>query len=225
MSNQGKPKSPHSFKTYICSYLGGYASGIAGEIVSLALSGKINSSGFVSASFSENCFQSAIQQVAKDFTKNELKRHSYFLKLSKDHPFLFGAATGLPMWALTKLVTVPMNHIRHDDTKVFYGIQKPIREEMMYHTIKNGLDELCISKVFPSILPHLDSPVTRKLVEGSIAGFVGGFSHIFSWPYKHSITKQTLPAAYDATLKAIPKVATKKIVYTLSRPQICKLIQ
>ena len=224
MSKVPQPQSPSTIKTYVSSYLGGYISGIAGEMVSLSMLKQLNTKGFTNITFSENCIASGIQQIAKDFTKNELKRHQYFAKLSKEHPFLFGACTGLPMWALTQLFVVPLKHIRRDDQKVFRGLEKSIRDDFVYHTFKNGLDELCIAKVFPFVLPNLSSSVTRKLVEGSVAGFVGGISHLLSWPYKYKVAKQTIPAAYDATLKAIPKVGVKKIVYSLAKPEIYKIL-
>lgn len=221
---KSKHQSPYPMKTYIASYLGGYTSGIAGELVSLSIARKFNTKEFTDLSFSENCIASGIQQIAKDFTKNQLKRYKYFSQLSQEHPFLFGTLTGLPMWGLTQFFVIPLKHIRRDDQKVFSGLKKSIQEDFVYHSIKNGLDELCIANVFPFILPKFSSSVTRKLVEGSIAGFVGGFSHLFAWPYKYAVSKQTLPCAYKATLKSIPKVGTKKIVYSISKPHFLKLL-
>lgn len=223
MKNNQEKKS--KFRFYAASFLGGLTSGVAGEIFVLWQNKKCNFTNICKPQFRDLCVISGVQQVAKDLSKNVLKRNPFFLKLSKENPLLFGACTGLPMWALTRLVAEPIQNSRNNDFKPFKTLKKTIMNDVTYHTIKNALDEYCNLRVVPAILPNLSSTAAKLAVQGAISGAVGGSAYVLAWPVKSRLTKQTLAEAVNACIKGAPKVGLKKITYTVARPKIGALIE
>lgn len=223
--NQAGPSVAQDAKNYFCTFLGGCTSGVAGEIFTLAQANKLSLKAVQAPAFRDNVTISGVQQVAKDLSKAQLKKCTAFAKLARENPFLFGASTGLPMWFITRVFATPLQNSRKDNAKPFDGFGSSVVNDVTYHTIKNGIDEYCAANVFPYVLPRLDSCVTKKFVEGSIAGLVGGGCYVLAQPVKSKLTGQTLPEAFDLCVKSIPKVGLKKITYGLARPQIVKLLQ
>ncbi|KAH0788612.1 hypothetical protein GPJ56_007294 [Histomonas meleagridis] len=220
---QKTPPMP-GMKSFAISFAAGYTSGIAGELFATWQNGQFNSKGLTKPSFKDNCIISGSQQVAKDFVKAALKKNPKMLTLSKSNPFLFGAATGIPMWALTRIVATPLQNRHNSKAKPYDGFMKSILNDAAYHTIKNGLDEYCAAKIFPCILPKVDSMIVRKLVEGSIAGVIGGGSYVLAFPFKSILTGQNISEAYSQFINNTPKVAIKKIAYTTVHPKYVQLL-
>jgi len=210
---------------YTASFAGGFASGITGELVTLCQNKKLNFEGLTSNAFSDNVIISGAQMVAKDASKDILKKMSVFSKMSTENPLLFGAATGLPMWALTRIVGSPLQNSHKKDAKPFDGYCKSVKDDFAYHTVKNALDEYCGVNIFPTVLPKLDGILTKRIVEGTIAGIVGAGSHILAFPVKSRLAGQTLPMAFSACEKTFMKVAVKKVTYSIARPRALKLLQ
>ena len=211
-------------KNYTCTFAAGLTSGVTGELFTLAQNGKLGLNNIAAPEFRDAVLLSGVQQVAKDWSKATLKRNSAFAKLSLSNPLIFGACTGLPMWAITKFVGVPLTNCRNKDKKPFEGLTTAILNDVGYHTIKNGLDEFCAVKIFPVLLPKCPNFVTAKAVEATIAGIVGGSCYVLAWPYKTALTGQSFPQAVQLMLKNTPKVAIKKATYTLARPKFVKLV-
>ncbi|KAH0791685.1 hypothetical protein GPJ56_004371 [Histomonas meleagridis] len=223
---QQKTNDNQQLKSYAASFCTAVVSGVAGETYMLIQSRKLNTQNLLAPAYRDACVISGVQQVAKDFSKNTLKKSPYLYNLSVKNPFIFGAMTGLPMWALTRLVATPLQNSRKTDVKQpFDGLFKSIINDVGYHTVKNGIDEYFAAKVFPKVLPQLPNFATQKLVEASLAGLVGGASYVISWPYKGVLTGQNISEAAKLMLKNTPKVAVKKLTYTLVRPQFANLIK
>jgi hypothetical protein len=102
--------SAPQFHFYVASFAGGATSGVTGEIFSLIQAGKFSADAITTAAFHDAVILSRIQQVAKDWSKATLKKAPTFPALATSNPFLFGAATGLPMWALTRVVGTPLQN-------------------------------------------------------------------------------------------------------------------
>jgi hypothetical protein len=197
---------------------------VTGEVFTLVQNGKLNAASVSSPAFSDAVFLSGVQQVAKDFSKNTLKKSPTFAALSTKNPFLFGAATGLPMWGLTRLVGTPLQNSRKKNVSPYAGFAKSVADDVGYHTIKNGLDELVTVCVLSKYLPTLPNFATQKFVEAAVSGIVGGSCYVLAWPYKSTLTGQALPEAVRLAIRSTPKVAIKKATYTLARPRIAKLL-
>ena len=210
---------------YAATFTGGIVSGITGELFALWQNGNLNLKGITAPAFRDLVFISGVQQAAKDASKNALKKNPFFLKLSKENPLLFGACTGLPMWAITRFVATPLQNSRKSNTAPFDGFASSVVNDVTYHTFKNGLDEFCVAKVFPQILPNLSSQPAKLAVQGAVAAAAGGSCYVFAWPVKSLLTGQSLNAAIKQCFKATPKVGIKKITYTVARPKLGKLIE
>lgn len=217
--------SRDALKGYGATFGAGYVSGIAGEVCALYMNGNLNASGITNPNFRDLCTISGVQQVAKEFSKKVLRLCPYMSNLATTNPFLFGAASGAPMWFLTRAVATPLTNMRKKDPKPFDGFGKSFVNDVAYHTIKNGIDEYCAVRVFPEILPKISSPITRRLVEGAIAGTVGAGSYTLAWPYKQIVAGQTVDKAWELTIRSFPKVMTKKISFVLSKPQFLRLLK
>jgi hypothetical protein len=210
-------------KPYAISFAGALTSGVTGELFVLLQNGKLSVAGVTSTAFQDAVFLSGVQQVAKDYSKATLKKCPTFAKLSTTNPFLFGAATGLPMWGLTRLVGTPLQNSRKG-APPFSGLSKSILDDVGYHTIKNGLDELVTVSVLSKLLPTLPNFATQKIVEAATSGLVGGACYVLAWPYKTTLTGQKLPDAVNLAIKNTPKIAIKKATFTLARPKIAGLL-
>jgi hypothetical protein len=211
-------------KTYGISFAGGLTSGVTGELFALLQSGNLNIAGITTPAFHDAIFLSGVQQVAKDLSKNALKKSPTFAKLSTSNPFLFGALTGLPMWGLTRIVGVPLQNARKKDVPLYTGLRKSILDDVGYHTIKNGLDELVTVSYLSKLLPTLPNFGTQRLVEALASGVVGGATYVLAWPYKTTLPGQRLPDAVKLAVKNAPKVAIKKATYSLARPRYVKVL-
>jgi hypothetical protein len=211
-------------KTYGPTFAGGITSGVTGELFTLLQGGKLNGAGVSAPAFRDAIFISGVQQVAKDWSKATLKKSPTFNELSIKNPLVFGAATGFPMWAITRLVATPLQNSRKSNASPFGGLVKSIKDDVGYHTIKNGIDEYVSLKVLPKVLPTLPNFATQKIVEAAVSGLVGGSCYVLAWPYKSALTGQSLSDAIALGVKNTPKVSIKKITYTLARPHFAKLI-
>jgi hypothetical protein len=221
----GKPSCAYCvLQTYGPNFAGGISAGVTGEIFTLIQNGKLNSAGLSAPAFRDAVFLSGVQQIAKDFSKATLKKCSHFNELSSKNPFLFGAATGLPMWVLTRLVGAPLQNSRKPNTAPYAGFVKSVTDEVAYHTVKNGLDEYITVKVLPKVLAGLPNFATQKIVEASVSGVIAGSCYLLSWPVKTALTGQAVGEAVTAGLKMTPKAAIKKLTYTLARPHFVALI-
>lgn len=224
-SQEPKKQSLHNSKSYVCTFGAGYVAGITGELVAALQSGKFNANGLTHPSVRDNCIISGTQQIAKEFSKNCLKSNEKFMMMTKGKPFLFGAATGIPMWALTRVVATPLQN-RHDRKKgPFTGFARSVVNEAAYYTIKNGLDEYCGAKILPELLPKVDCFATKKLVESSVSGLVAGGSYLLACPVKSMLTGSSFLDAYNQFVKAVPKAAVKKATYSLTRPKLVALLK
>ncbi|OHS98922.1 hypothetical protein TRFO_34717 [Tritrichomonas foetus] len=221
---QEPPTQKEIMKNYACTFAAGYTAGMAGEIFTAWQDNQFTPEGLTRHTIRDNCWISGVQQVAKDYSKALLKSNSKFREFSSTNPFIFGAATGLPMWAITRAFATPLQNVYKKDTPLYQNYARSVAEDVTYHTIKNGLDEVVAAYVFPIVLPKFENPALKKLVEGSIAGIVGGSTYVLAWPAKTVLTGQSLAAAAKLGVKNTPKVAIKKIVYGLARPEFVKLI-
>lgn len=212
-------------KSYFATFGAGYFSGICGEFVTLAQNKKLDAKGITAPAFRDNCAISGVQQVAKELSKNTIKLLPNGIQFAKNHSFLFGAATGLPMWALTRLFATPVQNQRKGEPQPFKGLGKSIVNDVAYHTFKNGLDQVCIDKVFPAVLPKVGNFWAKKGVEGTIAAIVGSGCYILAWPIKSQLTGQKIGDAAKLAKKMFPKVFVKKVTYGLSRPYFVKMVQ
>ena len=216
----------NEIKNYASSFAAGFTSGIAGETFVLLQNKKLNLNNIQQPAYRDAAVISGVQQAAKDFTKNTFRRYPFMTKLSVENPLIFGAATGIPMWALTRIFATPLQNSRKKDVKEpFKGLWKSITVDAGYYTIKNGLDEYFASNVFPKILPKCPNFATQKIVEAALAGLVGGSSYVFAWPYKCTLTGQKLSEAAKLMVKNTPKVSIKKITYTLVKPKFSNLLK
>lgn len=210
---------------YIATFSAGYLSGFTGELFAAAQNGRFTASGLTHPSFRDNCIISGTQQVAKDFVKETMKKNEKLARLSCTNPLAFGALTGLPMWALTRIVATPLEN-RHDSKKKpFTGFASSVLNDAAYYSVKNGLDEYCSARVFPVLLPKLGHFATQRFVEASIAGAVAGGAYVLSWPVKSALTGQTALTAFYACTKTIPKAAIKKATFTLAKPRFVALLK
>ena len=210
---------------YTASFAAGLTSGVTGELVTLYQNKKLNLQGLTSTGFSDNVLISGAQMVAKDFSKDLLKKFGLFNKMSTESPLFFGAATGLPMWFLTRLFGAPLNNSHKKDAQPFDGFCDSVIADTPYHTFKNAIDEFCLVKVFPYVLPRVDGILTKRIVEGTIAGAVGAGCHVLSFPIKMRLTGAELHTAFTACEKSFLKIGVKKVTYSLARPRILKAIQ
>ncbi|OHS95218.1 hypothetical protein TRFO_02181 [Tritrichomonas foetus] len=216
---------PSQLKTYAATFCGGFTSGVAGEILVLVQDGKLSVGSLASPAFSDACVISGIQQVCKDYSKNTMKQTATFAKLSKENPLVFGACTGFPMWALTRVFATPIQNSRKKDAKPYDNFVSSIFNDVGYHTCKNGIDEYFNQRVFPKLLPQLPNFPAQKAVEAAIAGAIGAGCYVIAWPYKTALTGQTFGQAVQLMNKNFPKVALKKLTYTLVRPEYGKLLK
>lgn len=212
-----------AMKSYACTFGAGYVSGICGEMFTLAQNKKFNSDGLTNPAFRDNCTISGIQQVAKEFSKNSIKVLPNGAMFAKEHPFLFGASTGFPMWALTRLFATPLQNARKGSPDM-KGFGTSVKNDVAYHTIKNGLDEVCAQKIFPVVIPKINNFWGKRCVEGLVSATVGAGTYVLAWPVKSRLTGQKLPAAWDLCKKNFGKVFVKKVSYTLARPEFVKLV-
>jgi len=217
--------SPASLKSYSCTFLSGYTAGIFGELTSLSIKGKCNALNITNPSFRDNCVFSGVQQVAKEVSKNTLKQIPTMVTTLKENPFLFGAATGLPMWAITRVFANPVQNARKGENQPFKGFVKSVVDDTAYYTVKNGLDEFCSAKIFPEFVPKIQGFWQKRAFEGLVSAIVGAGCYTLTWPIKSVIAGQRFPEALTQTAYAFPKVFVKKISYTVSRPYFVKLIQ
>ena len=214
-----------SGKSYLCTFSAGYLSGLTSELFGAYQEGKFTSEGLTHPSVKDNCIISGTQQAAEDFVKVQMKKYPRLNELSLKNPLLFGACTGLPMWALTQIVATPLQN-RHDSKKGPYtGYFRNVATDVAYHTIKNGLDEYFNARVFPVLLPKAGEFATQKIVEASITGLVAGGSYVFSWPFRSVLAGQSALDAFHKCAKTIPRAAIKKATYTLARPKFVALIK
>lgn len=223
---QSDNQSNKQLRTYAATFCGGYTAGVTGELLMLGIDGKLSVGNVLSPTFGDACTISGIQQVAKDFSKNTLKKNPTFLHLSKTNPLIFGASTGLPMWFLTRIFATPIQNGRKEGQKSPYaGFWSSVAADAGYHTCKNGIDEYFNQRVFPKLLPRLPNFASQKAVESTIAGMIGAGCYVISWPYKTVVAGQSFDQAVKLMNRNFPKVVIKKITYTLARPQYGKLIE
>lgn len=216
--------SKSALKSYTATFGAGWFSGICGEFVTLAQGKKLNASNVVAPQFWDLCTISGVQQVAKELSKNTIKLLPGGATLAKVNPFLFGATTGFPMWALTRLFATPLQNYRKKDAKTWDGLKQTIIADTPYHTIKNGLDQVSSDIVFPAVIPKINCFWGKRCVEGVVSAIVGAGTYVLSWPIKQQLTGQALPEAVQLCKKNFPKVFVKKISYTVIRPYIVKAI-
>jgi hypothetical protein len=214
-----------SLKAYTSTFAGGLTSGVTGELFTLAQNGKLTASSVLAPEFRDAVFISGVQQVAKDWSKAQLKTNPCLNELSTKNPLVFGALTGLPMWTITRLVANPLQNSRKKNSGPWDGFTSSIANELAYHTIKNGIDEYVTVKVFPKLLPQVGGWGSQRVVESLIAGVVGGATYVLAWPYKSALTGQSLDDALKLVVKMTPKISIKKATYTLAKPQFVKLLQ
>ena len=219
--NEGKSE----IKPYISAFFSGCTSGFTGELVILAEDRKLTSSNVLGTTFRDNCVISGIQQVAKDFSKNTLRKNQTMSNLNKTNPFLFGASTGLPMWLITRFFATPIQNCRKKEpTSPYAGFVRSVVNDAAYHTCKNGIDEYFAQRVFPKLLPQFPNYVVQKSVESLVAGVIGSSCYLISWPYKTVIAGQPLKEAIKLANRNYPKIVVKKFTYTFAKPQWDKLI-
>jgi hypothetical protein len=198
---------------------------VTGEIFSLVQARKFSADAVTSAAFHDAVVLSGVQQVAKDWSKATLKKSATFAALATSNPFLFGASTGLPMWALTRVVGTPLQNSRKKNVAPYDGFAKSVTDDLAYHTIKNGIDEYVTVNILSKLLPTLPNFATQKFVEAATSGIVGGGTYVLAWPYKSVLAGQKIDDAVKLAIKQTPKVAIKKATYTLARPKWGALIQ
>ena len=214
-----------ALKSYTATFGAGYVSGIFGEFVSLIQNKRFNAQNLTNPSFRDTCIISGVQQFAKEISKNTIKLFPQGQALAKRNPFLFGAATGIPMWAITRFFGTPLQNSRKRENEPFKGMWTSIYSDAPYHVIKNGLDQVCADIIFPQVLPKIGSFAGQRAVEGAIAAIVGSGTYLLAWPIKRQLTGQNIHEALKLTQKMFPKVYVKKISYVLSRPYIVKAIK
>ncbi|KAH0788431.1 hypothetical protein GPJ56_007659 [Histomonas meleagridis] len=211
-------------KRYVSSFITGLIAGTTGEAYMLYYNNNFNLKGFKSPAYLNGCIITGVQQVSKDISKTILRKSPYFAELSVKNPLLFGAATGLPMWTLTRLVATPLQNSRKKEKKPFDGLFTSIVNDVGYHTVKNGLDEYFGARVYPKILPKIPCFAFQKLTEATIAGAIGGVSYILAFPYKGPVAGQSFSEAVKLMIGMAPKTGIKKLTCTLARPKVTKLI-
>lgn len=223
--SSNKKSTGPSAKRYLASFLGGYTAGIAGELLTAYQNNKFNSKGISHYSFKDNCIVSGTQQVAKDFVKATFNKNPQLYNLSKTNPLVFGALTALPMVVLTQIVAKPLRNSHNYEKNPFDDYFKDVVNDTSYYIIKNGLDEYFASKVYPTLLPKIDSIIVRKMVEGAVSGAIGGSSYLFACPMKSLISGQSIHEAFDLFVKNTSKAALKKITYSSVIPKYVSLLK
>lgn len=223
LQEEKETKQPSSYSNYISSFISGTISGFAGELFS-SFQNRTAKAVLHEAKFYDECVTSGVQQISKDFTKSALKRTKLFNNLSQTNPLLFGAATGVPMLILTRCFATPLENLRKNKKCSFDGFEHSIIKDAAYHSIKNGLDQYFEAIVYPKVLPRFNSFMTKKLVEASCAGMIGGASYVLAWPYKTLIDRQRIDEAFKLMARMIPKVGIKKITYSLTKPEVLKIL-
>ena len=213
-----------ALKSYAATFGAGYVSGICGEFVTLIQNKKFDAGHLTQPSFRDTCVISGVQQVAKELSKNTIKLFPQGKELAKKHSFLFGAATGIPMWAITRFIGTPIQNLRNKEKDPYKDLWSSIINDSAYHTIKNGLDQVCADKVFPQLLPKIPNPILKRGAEGTIAAIVGSGCYILAWPIKSQLTGQKITDAAKLAHKMFPKVFVKKVTYGLARPYFVKAI-
>lgn len=215
----------NALKSFAATFGAGYVSGVCGEFVSLAQAKNLNAKGVTAPQFRDLCTISGVQQVAKELSKNTIKLLPGGLKLAKEHPFIFGALTGFPMWSLTRIFATPLQNSRKNNAKTWDGLKQTIIADTPYHTIKNGLDQCSSDIIFPAVIPKINNFWGKRAVEGTVSAIVGAGTYVLAWPIKHQLTGQSIQQAAVACKKAFPKVFVKKVSYTLVRPYLVKALQ
>ena len=211
-----------ALKSYAATFGAGYFSGICGEFVTLAQGKNLDAKHIAAPQFWDLCTISGVQQVAKELSKNTIKLFPAGKSLAAKNPFVFGALTGFPMWALTRLFGTPLQNLRKKDAKTWDGLKSTIVADTPYHTIKNGLDQVSADIIFPAIIPKVNGFWAKRAVEGTISAIVGAGTYVLAWPIKQQITGQSLPQAFQLCKKNFPKVFVKKVSYTVIRPYLVK---
>ena len=214
-----------ALKSYTATFGAGYVSGIFGEFVSLLENKKFDPPHLTHPSFRDACIVSGIQQVAKEFSKNTINLFPQGRELAKRNPFLFGAATGIPMWAITRFFATPLQNSRNRENEPYKGLWKSIYSDAPYHTIKNGLDQVCADVIFPQLLPRIPNPIGKRVAEGTVAAIVGSGCYLLAWPIKSPLTGQKIGEAAKLAQQMFPKVFVKKVSYVLSRPYIVRALK
>ncbi|EAX97004.1 hypothetical protein TVAG_440200 [Trichomonas vaginalis G3] len=211
-------------KSYACTFGAGYISGICGELFTLAQGKKLTAANITAPQFRDLCAISGVQQVAKELSKNTILLVPGAAAWAKKHPFLFGASTGVPMWALTRLFGTPLQNSRKKGVKPFQGYKDSFLDQAVYHTVKNGLDQVSADVINPMIVPKVNGFWPKRAVEGVVSGIVGAGCYVLTWPYKLWLSKQTLPQAVALCNKNFSKVFIKKVSYTVVRPPLVKAL-
>jgi hypothetical protein len=152
-------------RSLAASFTAGYISGIFEELISLLQTNKFSYESLTAPQFRDLCFVSGWQQVSKDLAKSTLKTFPFFEKLSFSNPFLFGAATGLPMWFLTKLFATPLQNSRNKVSQAYTGFVSSVINDFAYHSVKNGLDEYSSTKIDSFLFPKVEGHVTKSLIK------------------------------------------------------------
>jgi hypothetical protein len=168
---------------------------------------------------------SGVQQVTRDLCRTTMKKLPPFGALAMTNPFLFGAATGFPMWALTRVVATPLQNRHRKGASPYDGFAESVTKDLAYPAIRNGLGEYVGALVLPKILPGLPNFATQRFVEAVASGIVGGGSYILAWPYKTALAGQKLDDALKLAVKQTPRAAIKRATYTLARPKWAALLQ
>ncbi|OHT10598.1 hypothetical protein TRFO_19999 [Tritrichomonas foetus] len=101
------PPKP-SPKLYAATFCGGFTACLAGEFTVRLLRNEI-SPDLIRPELLDKCLVSGVQKVAKDLSGELIKRTRFYPKMT---PFMFGAATGVPMWAIAKVFSVPIQNNR-----------------------------------------------------------------------------------------------------------------
>ena len=213
-----------ALQSYTATFGAGFFSGICGEFVTLAQGRNLNVKSVAAPQFWDLCTISGVQQVAKELSKNTIKILPGGARLARANPFLFGACTGFPMWALTRLFATPLQNLRKKDAKTWDGLRQTVVAETPYHTIKNGLDQVSSDVIFPALIPRVRGFWLKRCVEGTVSAIVGAGTYVLAWPIKQQLTGQKLPEAVQLCKKNFPKVFVKKISYTVIRPYLVKAI-
>lgn len=215
--------TPDHLKSYAATFSGGYISGVLGELVTLYQNDALDPEHITSYTLRDNSLVSGFQQVSKEITKNTIKLMPGGAEFAKKHPFIFGASTGFPMWAMTRMLATPLNNGRKGKADMT-GYWTSVRNEMFYHTIKNGLDEWSGVWITPALVGTTNNFWAQRCIEGCISAAVASGTYYLHHPIKKIFTDQKLEEVHKIAGRSIPKVWVKKVSYTLARPKAALLI-
>ena len=223
---EGQQSEESRSAIYTATFCGGFTAGLAGELTSQILDGKFEEN-LVKSETLDMCIITGVQKVAKDFSEDLIRKSQIYNKMT---PFMYGAATGLPMWAITKSVSVPINNLRkvnkdRESRKefIFKDYFKELTDDLMYQSVSNGISQHFASVVFPNF--SFPSIFAKKMTEAITAGCISASCFLLRWPTKTVLTGQSLMASSNiGSSKLVPKVTLKKLIYSYAKPQFVKMI-